>query len=54
MYKFRSMYIDAEERLEDLMKYNEADGPLFKIKNDPRITELAGSCENFQLMNCHR
>ncbi|MDJ0752696.1 MAG: sugar transferase [Ardenticatenaceae bacterium] len=39
-YKFRSMYIDAEERKEALMAQNEADGPVFKIKNDPRITPV--------------
>lgn len=38
MYKFRSMYTDAEERLESLKGLNEKDGPVFKIKNDPRIT----------------
>lgn len=38
MYKFRSMCIDAEKRQEELMKYNEVDGPVFKIKSDPRIT----------------
>lgn len=40
MYKFRSMYADAEERLADLIKDNEMDGPAFKIKNDPRITRV--------------
>ncbi len=40
MYKFRSMYTDAEERLKDLQEQNEADGPVFKIKNDPRITKV--------------
>lgn len=39
-YKFRSMYIDAEERKEALMALNEADGPVFKMKNDPRITPV--------------
>ncbi|MEM8861663.1 MAG: sugar transferase [Chloroflexota bacterium] len=39
-YKFRSMYIDAEERKKELMKENEADGPVFKMKNDPRITPI--------------
>jgi len=39
-YKFRSMYEDAEQRLEALRHLNEADGPLFKMKNDPRITPL--------------
>lgn len=40
MYKFRSMYIDAEERLQDLMYLNEQSGPAFKIKDDPRITKI--------------
>ncbi len=39
-YKFRSMYIDAEKRKADLAVQNEADGPIFKIKNDPRITRV--------------
>lgn len=38
MYKFRSMYMDAEERKKDLMEYNDVkDGMMFKIKDDPRI-----------------
>lgn len=40
MYKFRSMYMDAEERLVDLLEDNEMDGPAFKIKDDPRITKI--------------
>ena len=40
MYKFRSMYIDAEERLQDLMHHNEQSGPAFKMKYDPRITRV--------------
>ena len=40
MYKFRSMYIDAEERLQELMHLNEQSGPAFKIKDDPRITKI--------------
>lgn len=39
-YKFRSMYIDAERRKAELMAKNEADGPVFKMKNDPRITRV--------------
>ena len=39
-YKFRSMYIDAEERKAELMAFNEADGVVFKMKNDPRITRV--------------
>ncbi|MGB3737166.1 MAG: sugar transferase [Ilumatobacter sp.] len=38
--KFRTMYRDAEARKAELMKHNEADGPLFKMKNDPRITPI--------------
>jgi exopolysaccharide biosynthesis polyprenyl glycosylphosphotransferase len=37
-YKFRSMYQDAEARLAELRHLNEADGPIFKIRNDPRLT----------------
>ena len=40
MYKFRSMYVDAEERLEELMHLNEQSGPAFKLKDDPRITKV--------------
>lgn len=40
MYKFRSMYVDAEARLQDLLGENEMDGPAFKMKDDPRITRV--------------
>jgi lipopolysaccharide/colanic/teichoic acid biosynthesis glycosyltransferase len=40
MFKFRSMVVDAEIRREDLLHLNEADGPIFKIKRDPRITRV--------------
>ncbi len=40
MYKFRTMVINAEELKDKLMDANEADGPVFKIKNDPRITKI--------------
>ncbi len=39
-YKFRSMCIDAEEKKQDLMHLNEASGPVFKIKADPRVTPI--------------
>ena len=39
-YKFRSMHQDAEERLLELMAFNEAQGPIFKIRQDPRITRV--------------
>ena len=40
MYKFRSMYVNADEKLKELMKNNEQTGHAFKIKNDPRITKV--------------
>lgn len=40
MYKFRSMYADAEEKLADLQELNEKSGPVFKIADDPRITRV--------------
>lgn len=40
MYKFRSMYVDAEERKAELMKQNEMDGLMFKMENDPRVTKV--------------
>lgn len=41
MYKFRSMYLHAEEYLEELQKFNQIkDGPAFKMDNDPRITKV--------------
>lgn len=40
MYKFRSMVCNAEEKLVDLVYMNEMSGPVFKIKNDPRITKV--------------
>ena len=49
MYKFRSMYIDADQRLKELQGYNEADGPLFKIKNDPRITRVGRFIRRFSI-----
>ncbi|WP_246497939.1 sugar transferase [Natronoglycomyces albus] len=39
-WKFRTMYIDAEERKAALMMENETDGLLFKIKQDPRVTRV--------------
>lgn len=40
IYKFRSMYTDAEERLKDLMSQNEMTGLMFKMENDPRVTKV--------------
>lgn len=40
IYKFRSMYQDAEQRLKDLEQQNEMSGLMFKMKDDPRITRV--------------
>jgi exopolysaccharide biosynthesis polyprenyl glycosylphosphotransferase len=40
LYKFRSMAVGAEEQQELLRDLNEADGPIFKIKEDPRVTRV--------------
>ena len=40
MYKFRSMVHNAEELLDQLQEQNEQSGPVFKIKDDPRITKV--------------
>ncbi len=40
MYKFRSMVQNAEELKEKLAKENEMSGPMFKMKNDPRVTKV--------------
>src|SRR4051794_36359424 len=40
MYKFRSMVSNAEQKLQELLKYNEVSGAMFKMKDDPRITKV--------------
>ncbi len=40
IYKFRSMYLDAEERKKELEAQNEVQGLMFKMENDPRITKV--------------
>ncbi len=40
MYKFRSMVADADQKLEELKEYNELNGAVFKMKNDPRVTPI--------------
>ena len=39
-WKFRSMVVNADQLLEKLQTQNEKDGPVFKMKNDPRITNI--------------
>ncbi|MBO5307181.1 MAG: sugar transferase [Lentisphaeria bacterium] len=49
-YKFRSMYIDAEARKAELLKQNEsADGVIFKMKYDPRITPVGRFIRKFSI-----
>ncbi len=40
IYKFRTMVVDAEKRMKEIEHLNEVTGPVFKIKNDPRITPI--------------
>ncbi|MCO4264399.1 sugar transferase [Pseudarthrobacter sp. MDT3-26] len=49
MLKFRSMVIDAEARLAELARKNEGSGPLFKMKNDPRVTRIGGFLRRFSV-----
>lgn len=49
VYKFRSMVVDAEAQKQQLADLNEADGPLFKIKDDPRITGLGRQLRRLSL-----
>ncbi|HEX2039103.1 MAG TPA: sugar transferase [Acidimicrobiales bacterium] len=47
--KLRTMVIDAEDRLAELDLLNEADGPLFKIRQDPRVTRVGRLLRKFSL-----
>ena len=50
LYKFRSMIKNAEELKKNLMEYNERkDGPLFKMKNDPRITRIGRFLRKYRI-----
>lgn len=49
MLKFRSMAVDAEQRRGDLDVINEATGPLFKLRHDPRITRVGGFLRRYSL-----
>ena len=48
-YKFRSMYMDAEERKAELMKDNEMEGYMFKMENDPRIIPIGHFMRKFSI-----
>ena len=49
LYKFRSMVENAEQELEKLLPYNEMSGPVFKMKNDPRVTRFGKFLRKFSL-----
>ncbi|WP_309969469.1 sugar transferase [Arthrobacter oryzae] len=49
MLKFRSMVVDAEQRLAELAHRNEGNGVLFKIRNDPRVTKVGGFLRKYSL-----
>jgi exopolysaccharide biosynthesis polyprenyl glycosylphosphotransferase len=48
-YKFTTMIADADARKADLSRYNEMTGPVFKMKNDPRVTPLGRFLRKFSL-----
>ncbi len=48
-YKFRSMYTDAEQRLETLLGANERTGPVFKMRHDPRVTRVGRVLRKYSL-----
>ena len=49
LYKFRTMTEDAEERLAELQHLNEMDGPVFKVRDDPRVTPVGRVLRKFSL-----
>ncbi|MGG7507694.1 sugar transferase [Plantibacter sp. YIM 135249] len=49
MYKFRSMVVDAETALPELLQQSEGNGMLFKMKNDPRVTRVGRVLRKFSL-----
>jgi exopolysaccharide biosynthesis polyprenyl glycosylphosphotransferase len=49
MFKFRTMHADAEARQAELEEANEAAGPLFKIRSDPRVTRVGGLLRRFSV-----
>lgn len=49
MYKIRSMYTDAEDRLAELLEHNEIKSGMFKMQNDPRITPVGRFLRKYSL-----
>lgn len=48
-YKFRTMVADAESKLNDILEYNEMNGPVFKMTNDPRVTKVGKWLRKYSL-----
>jgi exopolysaccharide biosynthesis polyprenyl glycosylphosphotransferase len=49
IFKFRSMYVGADEQRLELAEQNDYDGPMFKLKEDPRITKVGGFLRRWSL-----
>ena len=49
LYKFRTMVVDAEARMQDLRNLNDTDGELFKMRHDPRITPVGRVLRRYSL-----
>jgi len=49
MIKFRSMFVDAEKRFAEVADLNEAEGAIFKVKDDPRITSIGKLLRRFSI-----
>jgi exopolysaccharide biosynthesis polyprenyl glycosylphosphotransferase len=49
VWKFRTMVVDAEQRKEELVAYNEGAGALFKMRRDPRVTRVGGWLRRYSL-----
>jgi len=49
MFKFRSMHVDAEKRLAELLHLNEVEGAMFKLKSDPRVTKIGAFMRKFSI-----
>ena len=49
LYKLRTMYIGADQQRMKMEQFNELDGPVFKIKNDPRVTPVGRFLRKFSL-----
>ncbi|WP_125771770.1 sugar transferase [Companilactobacillus furfuricola] len=49
MYKFRSMIVDADDRLKELLDKNEIEGAMFKMKQDPRVTKVGAFIRKYSI-----